>query len=99
MVAFTSGMLRPVTTAATPRSGVPTILPFSLLNAADAAGFSRIECVELCLALEDCGLPPFVGGGEGFCASLDSGNVVLMGEDARDGDIAVEVIVLFLLGL
>jgi hypothetical protein len=55
-----------------------------------------MECVEFCLALDDCGLPPFVGGGEDFCANLDSGNVVRMGEEAKDGDIAVDVTVLFL---
>jgi hypothetical protein len=70
-----------------------------LLEAADAVGFSRMECVEFCLALDDCGLPPFVGGGEDFCDNLDSGNVVRIGEEARDGDIAVEVTVLFLLDL
>jgi hypothetical protein len=69
------------------------------LEAPDVGGFSRRECVEFCLALDDCGLPPFVGGGEDFCANLDSGNVVRIGEDAKDGDIAVEVMVLFLLGL
>ena len=98
MVTLTSGTLLPVTAAAAPRSGVPTVLPFGLC-AEDGGGFSTIEWVEFCLALDDAGLPPFVGGGDGFPVTLDSGNVVRMGEEAKDGDIAAELTVLFLFGL
>ena len=54
------------------------------------------DCVEFCLALIEVGLP-FVGGGVPVDAGFVSGNVLRMGEEAKDGDIAVEFTVLFLL--
>lgn len=94
MAALTSGMFRPVTTAAAAKSGVPARLPFCLFDALDSAAFSITDCVEFCLALEDAGLP-FVGGGDPRADSFESGKVVLIGDDANDGDIA-DVTVLFL---
>jgi hypothetical protein len=93
MVTLTSGILLPVTTAAAARSGVLAIVPFCLPEVV-AGGFSTIDCVEFCLALDEAGLP-FVGGGVSFASAFDSGNVVRIGEEASEGDIT-EVTVLFL---
>ena len=85
-------MLRPVMVAAVPRSGVPTELPFCFdVEVSRCLVFSTIDCVEFCLALDVTGLP-FVGAGD---PRFVSGNVLRIGEEAIDGDMA-EVTVLFL---
>ena len=94
MATLTSGIFLPVTIAAAARSGVPATVPFCLLEAV-VGGFSTIDCVEFCLALDEAGLP-FVGGGVSFGA-FDSGNVLRIGEEAIEGDIT-DVTVLFLFG-
>jgi len=88
-------MLRPVMAAAVPRSGVPTELPFCFeVEDSRCLAFSTIDWVEFCLALDEAGLP-FVGAGEPRPVTFVSGNVLRIGEDAIDGDMA-EFMVLFL---
>ena len=88
-------MLRPVTVAAAPRSGVSTELPFCFdVEDSRCLAFSTTDCVEFCLALDEAGLP-FVGAGDTRPVAFVSGNVLRMGEEAIDGDMA-EFMVLFL---
>jgi hypothetical protein len=91
---LTSGMLFPITTAAAIRSGVPLL--FCLFDATDGARFSATDCVEFCLPLTTAGLEAVVGGGDGFFTMLLSGKVLRIGEDANDGDMAIEDTVPFL---
>lgn len=100
--ALISGILRPVMVAAIPRSGVPKVLPFCLFDAEDKGrcrALSRIDCVEFCRALDDTGLLPFVGIGDALATAFESGNVLRIGDEAMDGDIAKEFTVLFLFGI
>jgi hypothetical protein len=88
-------MLRPVMVAAVPRSGVRTELPFCFdVEDSRCWAFSTIDCVEFCLARDVAGLP-FVGAGDPRPVAFESGNVLRMGEEAIDGDMA-EFMVLFL---
>jgi len=98
IVALTSGILFAVRTATGARSGVPGALPFGLIDAEDGRrAVSASDCTEFCLALTEAGLVAIPGAGEPRPGGLIiSGNVLRMGEDANDGDIAVEVTVLFL---
>jgi hypothetical protein len=93
--AFTSVIVFPVTTAAAARSGVPATVPFCFVGAGDAP-FSTVVCIEFCLPFAVAGFPPFAGAGEDRPDAFVSGNVLRMGEEASDGDIAIEVTVLFL---
>lgn len=93
--AFTSGMLRPMALVAGPRSGVPTVLPPCLLGTGDDR-FSMPECIEFCLPLDTGGLPTLVGAGEDRAVVFESGNVLRIGDEANEGDIAIDVTVLFL---
>jgi hypothetical protein len=96
MDAFTSGIVFPVTVAAAARSGVPAELPFCFdVEDSRCLAFSTTDCVEFCLALEEAGLPPFVGAGDPRPNAFVSGNVLRIGEEAIDGDM-FEVMVLFL---
>ena len=96
MVVLTSNMLRPVTPATGLRSGV--LAPFALCETEDGLIGSTIELVEFCLARDEAGRPPFVGAGDTRPVNFDSGNVVRIGEDAIEGDMATDVTVLFLIG-
>jgi hypothetical protein len=79
------------------RSGVPAPLRFCLFGAGDAGRipFSNTDWVEFCLPFEAVGLP-FVAGGVALPVVLISGNVLRIGEEAIEGDIATDVTVLFL---
>ena len=90
-------MLRPVASAAGLRSGV--LVPFALWDTEDCLAGSAVDWVEFCLARDEAGLPPFVGGGEARPVTFESGKVVRIGEDASEGDIATDVTVLFLIGI
>jgi hypothetical protein len=90
-----SGILRPVVVAAGPASGVPTPLPPCLLGAGDGR-FSAPDCIEFCRPLDIAGRPPFAGAGDDREAVFESGNVLRIGDEAREGDCAIEVTVLFL---
>jgi hypothetical protein len=52
--------------------------------------------VEFCLPLAAASLPPFVVGGVARPVAFTSVNVLRIGDEAIDGDIATEVTVLFL---
>jgi hypothetical protein len=95
IVALTSGMERPVTPATLPSSGVPIMVPFGLLDEEDegrARAFSTIDCVEFCLALAAAGLPPFVGTGEMRPRLFESAKLLWMGDEAKDGDMALDIV-------
>ena len=95
-----SGRIRPVVLAGAEAFGVATAFGFGLFDAADdgrCLAFSTADCVEFCLPLATVGLPPPLMTGEGARPlSLVSGKVGLIGEDAIDGDMAIDVTVLFL---
>ena len=97
-----SGRIRPVVLAGAETSGVGTAFVFGLFDAADdglCLEFSTVDCVEFCLPLATEGLTlPFVAGEGARPLSLVSGKVARIGEEAMDGDIAMDVTVLFLLG-
>jgi hypothetical protein len=84
MDVLTSGIDLPVASAATSRFGVD--VPLCLLDATDGALLSFIDCSEFCLP-RPVGLLLLVGGGDGR-EGLISGNVLRIGEDASEGDIA-----------
>lgn len=90
-------MVFPVTIAAAAKSGGPGAIPFGLFEAEDGGrrAVSAIDCTEFCLALAEAGLAPFAGAGDARTGGLISGNVVRIGEDANEGDIAA-VAALFL---
>lgn len=72
--------------------------PFCLFDADDVGrwrALSTMDCVEFCLALEDTGLP-FGAAGEPGATGLGSATVVGTGEEATEGDMAIEFMVLFL---
>ena len=94
-IAFTSGMLLPVAIAAESRSGVEVPLGFDTEFC--LAGSAATDWVEFCLARDEAGLP-FAGRGDTRPEVFVSGNVLRIGEEAIDGDIAFDVIVLFLVG-
>jgi len=97
-----SGRIRPVVLVGVGTSGVPTAFEFGLFDAADdgrCLEFSVANCcVEFCLPFACAGLPPPFVTGEGARPLIFvSGKVARMGEEAIDGDIAIDVIVLFLI--
>lgn len=98
--AFNSGMIRPVVLAVARRSATAAI--FCLFEADDAGrclAASVIDGIEFCLARDEAGLLPFVGIGDARPIAFESGNVLRMGDEASDGDIAMDVTVLFLVGI
>lgn len=93
--AFNSGILRPVALTAATVSGVATPLLTCLLGTGDAR-FSALDCIEFCRPLDIAGRPTF-GAGDDRATPFDSANVLRIGDEAKEGDIAIEVTVLFLL--
>lgn len=100
MEALISSIVRPVIFTAAERSGVPTPFPFCLFGAGDEGRvmpFSTTDWVEFCLPFVGAILvPPFIVGGVACPVFFISGNVLRTGEEAIEGDIAIEVTVLFL---
>jgi hypothetical protein len=98
--AFTSGRIRPVMLAAAPRSGAAvTFCLFEADEGGRCLAVSVIDWAEFCLARDEACLPPFAGRGDARRVAFESGNVLRMGDEASDGDIATDVTVLFLVGI